>query len=1151
MANCTRSAITGLAILLTSVQTIPAYAASPWRFWTKADGLRESVVFGLTSKSNGHILVKLGAVPSIAELDGYQITEIPSPHVQGRFLESRDQGAGGLWTFDAAGIDVHDALGWHKYPDNSIAAFAKTPPMLRTSWFMYSVYRGPEDRIDVVPAGEDSGLLMFPDRLVEWNRITGRKRVILTAGQTALVRFRDIQLSRNGFWVTGEKGLGHLTSAREGFRWTGFPAPDRRTDLVNPIEGQGGEIFTSALRRDGKRTLLRFDGGKWEEVFVGSAGQLKGWRGPDNEIWVQNGRKIIELGANHSEDLGGGRIITGLTTAVVSESGKAFWLGTTEGVARYSPSLWRTPGMPAGADSVVNAIVEDRRGRIWFLSGQLLVVDDHETWRSFQLPSGRRESAFIDQMVALPNGDLAIRGNSLAEMIVFSPVSGTFRVVKHPDGKRVGGIGERRGGTVWVQVFDNDGLKWRLDGFDGVRFSAGGNPEFTALRDLKAVLETRNGDIWLGSTDSLGRIRGGKLQLFGTKDGFADTGVFSAVETASGSILVGGRENITEYDGRAFRVMRSIDEADSVSLGSNGSIWAGSGSGVHRYNKGQWITNTVDDGLPATTVRKVYSDSRGRIWAGTSRGISLFYPDADTDPPATNIVDDQNLRETPPGGEVRLVFSGTDKWKFTSADRLLFSWRLDESPWSDFGPSHLASFKGLHSGAHHFEVRAMDRNGNIDRTPATYQFSVLLPWFWQTEFLILAGLAVFVIALLSRMAWRHHRRVEFQSRHDPLTSLANRNVFEANFQMAITDARWGKTGVAMILLDLDRFKPVNDTLGHVVGDRFLQEVSKRLRSAIRKQDTLARLGGDEFAILMPGLVSRSEAESMAQKILGLLRLPYQIDSFELKGSASIGVSLFPDHGEDAATLHRLADMAMYQCKAQNKDGYAVFDPHANRLDFRTAEMAGLIREALDKGHFRLLYQPLKSVDGELTGFEALIRLEHPQFGTVQPNDFISIAEDTGLIVRIGNWVMAEACRQMAIWHAAGHRRLRVNVNVSPVQLAKPDFAENLKSILLASMLDPCALTLEITETTMIGSWKESLSQIAQLRALGITIALDDFGTGYSSLSSLHLLPVDYIKIDRSFIERIDDETSDGLIVIEAIAPRVHRFGVEVVAEGVE
>ncbi len=429
-------------------------------------------------------------------------------------------------------------------------------------------------------------------------------------------------------------------------------------------------------------------------------------------------------------------------------------------------------------------------------------------------------------------------------------------------------------------------------------------------------------------------------------------------------------------------------------------------------------------------------------------------------------------------------------------------------------------------------------------------FAILLPWYRERDFLILASLAIFAIAFLGRIVWRHNRRTAYLSRHDRLTGLANQAVFEAAFQHAISAARTEKTHVAMILLDLDRFKPINDTLGHPVGDLFLKEVSNRLKRVVRKQDTLARLGGDEFAILAPGLRTHADAELLARNILHKLREPYFIDQFELAGSASIGISLFPEHGEDAATLHRLADLAMYRCKAQNKDQYAVFDDEVNRIDFRSAEMAGLIREALDHGYFRVYYQPLRAPSGQFVALEALVRLEHPRYGSIPPGDFITVAEDTGLIARVGTWVLREACEQMVRWRADGHHGLRVNVNVSTLQIMKSDFAESVQSILLETGLDPYALTLEITETAMMRTWAQARSQMEQLRSIGINIALDDFGTGYSTLNSLQLLPLDYVKIDRSFTARIDTNT-DGWIVIRAIVELAHKLGYEVIAEGVE
>lgn len=1134
------------ALMLSSVLSAES---SVWRTWSKADGMAESWTFGLGLNADGGVVVKHGDVATESVLDGYQVDGIPSRRVYGFFPGSNDHE---LWSFDPDGILIYDAAGWHKYPVPEIAAFAKASHMGRVPGFLYPIarYRAnvAEGRMSVLPSGGGRGIILFPDRLVAWSRATGHTRVIVTAEQTGLQQFVEEQRGTSvGVVVAGKKGLASLRQTAEGFDWREIPVPGTYSDFESPLEARDAEIFVSAARPDGKRVVLDFAGGKWKELFTGGAEALRGWRAQDGSLWIQQGERVMPLGG---EQTGAPtRVSPGFVTDVLVEPDNRFWVGTAEGIARYSPPLWRTPAEAEWATSPVKAITTDSHGRTWFLNGKFLGLHDREGWRRFPLPAGRKETLLIDDIRVLESGELIMRADSRSDILVFDPGSETFHAVRHPDGLATGVLAQRRGGGVWVQVFQKDGVNWRLEHFDGTKFTGAGPNQVFAQSNMRVVLETGNGDFWTGSTGALGYLHNGRYRLLGKSDGFADTGVFSAIETPGGHVILGGRENVTEYDGQRFRVVRSIDLAESMCMSADGTLWAASGSGVHRYRPGQWITNTVEDGLSSASVHEVKCGGTDQVWAGTSLGISLFYPMADPDPPIARISEEQNLRETPPGGEAHMVFSGVDRWKFTDANRLEFSWRVDNSAWSDFSPSHLASPRGLRAGGHLFEVRAMDRNGNISPTPAVFHFSVLLPWYLQTSFLTLMASALSVIGYLGRSAWKHHRRLKFQSRHDSLTGLANRAVFEAELQQAITDARANGRGAAMILLDLDRFKPINDTLGHIVGDRFLQEVSRRLRSAVRKGDTLARLGGDEFAIVMPQS-GRAEAESMAREILGLLRAPYFLDSFELSGSASVGVSLFPEHGDDIATLQRLADMAMYQCKAQNKDEYAVFDPEVNRLDFRSAQMAGLIRSALDAGYFRLHYQPLKAADGALVGFEALLRLEHPKFGMISPGDFIPIAEDTGLIIKVGDWVLAEACRQMHEWHALGHEELRINVNVSTVQLTKSDFAERVKVIVRASGLDPRALTLEITETAIMRNLDESLSQIRQLRALGMTIALDDFGTGYSTLSALYQLPIDYIKIDRCFVERLDQH-GDGYTVIEAIANLVDKFGFEVVAEGVE
>ena len=366
------------------------------------------MAFGLTSDSAGRIFVKGGDVPSINVLDGYQVTGIPNPHSYGRLLASSGRE---LWTFDTKGIVIHDSSGWHTYPDAEIAQFAKTSPMSRISWFMYSVFRGPEDRMDVVPFGKDSGVIMFPNRLVEWNRVNGGKRILKLASETGLTKFRDIQNSRDGgLWLTGETGIARLRGTGGAGEWREFPAPAQLSDLVSPIEGDNGELFVSALRPDGKRVLLAFLNGAWQEYYASEGSGLKGWRGPDGKIWVQQQRKIIQLDKGATAgDSGADRSVTGLTTAVITQPDHSFWLGTTEGVARYSPPLWRTPGEIAWADGAVSAITADGQGRVWFLNGQFLVVNDHGKWNRFRLPDGATESLLTDNIVALESGELAIR----------------------------------------------------------------------------------------------------------------------------------------------------------------------------------------------------------------------------------------------------------------------------------------------------------------------------------------------------------------------------------------------------------------------------------------------------------------------------------------------------------------------------------------------------------------------------------------------------------------------------------------------------------------------------------------------------------------------------------------------------------------------
>ena len=414
-----------------------------------------------------------------------------------------------------------------------------------------------------------------------------------------------------------------------------------------------------------------------------------------------------------------------------------------------------------------------------------------------------------------------------------------------------------------------------------------------------------------------------------------------------------------------------------------------------------------------------------------------------------------------------------------------------------------------------------------------------------------------IAAGMAAIAIEHRRltdRLSYQAQHDALTGLPNRFLLEDRLQQAVAYANRHRSGLAVLLLDLDGFKYVNDTLGHQSGDQVLVEVARRLRSVIRQADTLARVGGDEFCLVLSDVRKTNDALKIAQTCLDSLRKPILIAGRDYSLSASIGISCYPEHGVEPEVLQQHADTAMYHAKFNGKNGFQVFTPEINAQLRERLELMGDLREALDKGEFRLEYQPQFLAAGELVGFEALLRWDHPQRGTISPGTFIPIAEETGLVVLIGRWVLTQACGQLAAWRSAGYEELRMAVNVSTLQFERQDWVETIAATLESSGVPPSALELELTETVVMKNCERAAERLAQLRALGISSAIDDFGTGYSSLKYLQHLPIDTLKIDQSFVRNLnplsDGESGNGAIV-RAIVTLAQQLGLRVVAEGVE
>jgi diguanylate cyclase (GGDEF)-like protein len=390
---------------------------------------------------------------------------------------------------------------------------------------------------------------------------------------------------------------------------------------------------------------------------------------------------------------------------------------------------------------------------------------------------------------------------------------------------------------------------------------------------------------------------------------------------------------------------------------------------------------------------------------------------------------------------------------------------------------------------------------------------------------------------------------EHQALHDALTGLPNRELFRDRIDQAVRTARRGGEISAVMLMDLDHFKEINDTLGHHHGDRLLEEVARRLEAALRDSDTVARLGGDEFGILLPRIAHADDAIVVVEQILANLREPFSVDEMRLEIDASIGIAVHPVHGDDVETLVQRADIAMYSAK-QSGRGYAIFEPELDRHSPRRLALAGGLRTAIERGEIKLYYQPKADLDsGRVVGVEALARWDHPQHGIVGPGEFVPIAEQTGLILPLTSFVLDAALRQLRAWADAG-LNLSVAVNLSARSFLDTQLAVEIPRLLRRWDVGAGLLELEITESMLMADPTRAEATLDRLSQIGLAVSVDDFGTGYSSLASLKRLPVDAIKIDKSFVMEMAIDSSDAAIVRSTI-DLAHNLGLRVVAEGVE
>ena len=719
-----------------------AYAQTPmvWRYWTMADGLYESYASNVAITPEGIAWAHHGQVDFVSALDGYRVRQIAGSEG----LERPIFGIPGrsAWTLGPQGLMTLHDLRWT----------AQATPALRGA-------------VAALPSGKGEALVLLPERLAAFDFATGNVTVVWQTSGSPLGGFTsmtgDLQA---GLWIAGRNGVGRLRRqdgrSDQPLEWLEFH-PEGLRDFRDLAMGPGGEAFATASGgpvRDAPNAILHYDGHRWEVLRWTKDLDGRAWPGFDGSIWMKDGSSLAWRKGGRWEVVPRQGVLSGEFRDVSTAPGLVFWVATNDGLARAAPQLWRTPPEAPEMDSLAFAIQRDGNGGLWFATTDSLVHQQGGRWRTYHRPP--QYLPFIPAPSALMvfrDGSVAVRCGA-GKILKLDSGQGKFSEVELPQGERAEGVVSLEDGTAWVTMRRNKQSPYELFRYDGrafhLQFQLG--PEWNG-GEVRAVEQASDGSYWLGGLKGLGVYSAGRLRMIRRDQGYTDSGVFSIREILPGRIWVGGRSKLLEYANRTWSELRGVDRARMITPARDGSVWVPASDGVHRYRAGTWLEYASDDGLPSSIASAVEEDSVGRIWAATTLGISMFHPDADSDPPTTFIPEADNLRQTPPGGEVKLTFRAVDKWKYTSSDRLLYSERLDEGRWSAFASGTSVSYRRLSAGAHRFQVRSMDRNGNIDPAPPSFEFKVLAPWYAQGGFLAVLGISGLTILGLLLMAAAQYR----------------------------------------------------------------------------------------------------------------------------------------------------------------------------------------------------------------------------------------------------------------------------------------------------------------------------------------------------------------------------------------------------------
>jgi signal transduction histidine kinase/ActR/RegA family two-component response regulator len=719
-----------------------------WRFWTAADGLQESYSYSVSTGPDGRVVVRHGAVPALSVLDGYGVSRVPdlrntariSRYSSGRAYFAAD---GSLWMTTFGVLQQYRDGAWVEH------------------------YRSPDPQalLAAAPVGQRV-LAVFTDALREYDPAARSWRELARASETGAGTFRDAMWDGTTLWLSGENGMAAVT--RDGadgvYRWNSIQGKAwGLSGFQYPTPGEAGEAFAQARGKNGI-AVVRWSGKTLEAVYTSRVSAPRGWRGPFGALWILDGGDLYTISGGRRQEVRRSGVLSGNVFDVSVERNGAFWLATSEGLARYAPLNWQpAPGLDH-LDQAVHGAAEDRAGRIWFAAGEFVLSFDG-SWRRLRVPAGlRTHTSQVQSLTAGDDGSVyvtTLRPDHTEVLLRIDQASGAIREVKHPEGRYIRNLTPRRAGGYWVITAFAEGNGIRLEIYDGASFTPylDLSPVWKS-NDVRWILERRNGELWFGGpATGCAYGNGGFFNPFDKKLGYDDTGVFALDELPSGDVLAGGRTKLLRFDGKSWHVSQDgVDRVRSILETKDGGLWVASANGTRRLIGKDWLASGVEEGLPSAITYLVFQDHTGRVWAGTSRGIAVYSSLADLWEPSVWVDRGAIPAEVPSPGDVRVPFGGADRWKHTVPERLLFSYRLDDRPWSAFAPDTAALYRRLPAGRHRFAVRSMDRAGNLSAKAAAVEFTVLKPWYLGSVFLLLMAMGLTLTALMGTFAVQQYRR---------------------------------------------------------------------------------------------------------------------------------------------------------------------------------------------------------------------------------------------------------------------------------------------------------------------------------------------------------------------------------------------------------